>query len=166
MKRPSKAGGKPVNARRRKAVMLKRRIASKATPAHGPSAANLHERVDALTRELKEAREQQTATSEVLQVISSSPGELQPVFETMLANATRLCEANFGFLHLYENGLFRVGAMHNAPSAFVRAFNREPLVVVTLGPHPRAVDQSTRAASPECAAGCTGLNWNAAAADL
>ena len=130
MKRPSKAGGKPVKARRRKAVMLKRRIASKATPAHGPSAANLHERVDALTRELKEAREQQTATSEVLQVISSSPGELQPVFETMLANATRLCEANFGFLHLYENGLFRIGAMHNAPSAFVRAFNREPLVGV------------------------------------
>jgi class 3 adenylate cyclase len=129
MKRPSKAGGKLVKARRRKAVMLKRRIASKATPAHGPSAANLHERVDALTRELKEAREQQTATSEVLQVISSSPGELQPVFETMLANATRLCEANFGFLHLYENGLFRIGAMHNAPSPFVRAFaNREPLV--------------------------------------
>jgi class 3 adenylate cyclase len=129
MKRPSKAGGEPVKARRRKAVMLKRRIASKATPAHGPSAADLHERVDALTRELKEAREQQTATSEVLQVISSSPGELQPVFETMLANATRLCEANFGFLHLYENGLFRIGAMHNAPSAFVRAIaNREPLV--------------------------------------
>jgi class 3 adenylate cyclase len=128
MKRPSKAGGEPVKARRRKAVMLKRRIASKATPAHGPSAANLHERVDALTRELKEAREQQTATSEVLQVISSSPGELQPVFETMLANATRLCEANFGFLHLYENGLFRIGAMHNAPSAFVRLANREPLV--------------------------------------
>ena len=130
MKRPSKAGGEPVKARRRKAVMLKRRIASKATPAHGPSAADLHERVDALTRELKEAREQQTATSEVLQVISSSPGELQPVFETMLANATRLCEANFGFLHLYENGLFRIGAMHNAPSTFVRAFNREPLVGV------------------------------------
>ena len=129
MKRPSKAGGEPVKARRRKAVMLKRRIASKATPAHGPSAADLHERVDALTRELKEAREQQTATSEVLQVISSSPGELQPVFETMLANATRLCEANFGFLHLHENGLFRIGAMHNAPSAFVRAIaNREPLV--------------------------------------
>jgi class 3 adenylate cyclase len=128
MKRPSKAGGEPVKARRRKAVMLKRRIASKATPAHGPSAADLHERVDALTRELKEAREQQTATSEVLQVISSSPGELQPVFETMLANAARLCEANFGFLHRYENGLFRIGAMHNAPSAFVRAIaNREPL---------------------------------------
>jgi class 3 adenylate cyclase/putative methionine-R-sulfoxide reductase with GAF domain len=130
MKKRSRAGGKPAKARPRKALKLTGRIASKATPAHGPSAANLSERVDALTRELKEAREQQTATSEVLQVISSSPGELQPVFETMLANATRLCEANFGFLHLYEDGLFRVGAMHNAPSAFVRAFKREPLVGV------------------------------------
>src|SRR5262245_57350578 len=66
--------------------------------------ADLREQVSALTRELAEAREQQTATSEVLRVISSSPGELGPVFEAMLANAVRLCEAKFGTLYLHEAG--------------------------------------------------------------
>src|SRR5262249_3734278 len=54
-----------------------------------------------LTRELNEAREQQIATTEVLRVISSSLGELEPVFNAMLANATRICEAKFGSLYLY-----------------------------------------------------------------
>ena len=74
-----------------------------------------------LLNELRESLEQQTATSEVLSVISSSPGELEPVFQAMLANATRLCEANFGLLHLRESGAFRVGAMHNVPAAFAQA---------------------------------------------
>ncbi|HEY1361584.1 MAG TPA: GAF domain-containing protein [Xanthobacteraceae bacterium] len=71
-----------------------------------------------LFNETKEALEQQTATSEVLQVISRSPADLQPVFEAMLANATRICAANFGVLNLHENGLMRMGAMHNVPPAF------------------------------------------------
>jgi GAF domain-containing protein len=73
------------------------------------------------TADLSESLEQQTATSEVLSVISSSPGELEPVFQVMLANATSLCEANFGLLHLRESGAFRVGAMHNVQAAFAQA---------------------------------------------
>jgi signal transduction histidine kinase len=85
------------------------------------------------TSDLTESLEQQTATSEVLKIISSSPGELEPMFDTMLANATRLCEANFGLLQLYENGLFRVGAMHNPPPPFAQAIgNRGSLI--KLGP--------------------------------
>jgi two-component system NtrC family sensor kinase len=68
------------------------------------------------TRELTEALEQQTATSKVLQVISSSPGELEPVFQTILANATRLCEARFANLVLLDGDGFRRAAMHNAPA--------------------------------------------------
>ena len=70
------------------------------------------------TDDLSEALEQQTATSEVLKVISSSPGELEPVFQAMLENATRICEAKFGVLNFYENGALRMGAMHNVPPAF------------------------------------------------
>jgi two-component system NtrC family sensor kinase len=71
-----------------------------------------------LLNELRQSLEQQTATSEVLSVISSSPGELEPVFQAMLENATRICEAKFGVLNLYENGALRMGAMHNVPPAF------------------------------------------------
>src|SRR5262249_33047311 len=69
-------------------------------------------------RELSEALEQQTATSEVLQVISTSSGELEPVFQTMLANAVHICEAKFGSLYLYDGDRFHVGALHNAPPAW------------------------------------------------
>ena len=76
------------------------------------------------TRELSESLEQQTATSEVLKVISSSPGDLEPVFQAILANATRICDAKFGVLFRYENGMFRAAATLNAPQAFVE-FHRE-----------------------------------------
>src|SRR5262249_29130558 len=71
-----------------------------------------------LLNELRESLQQQTATSEVLGVISSSPGELQPVFDAMLANATRLCEAKFGTLYLRDGDAFHAASLHNAPPAF------------------------------------------------
>jgi len=80
------------------------------------------------TTDLTESLEQQTATAEVLRVISASPGDLQPVFAAILENATRICQANFGTMYLAEDGAFRIAAVHNAPPAFVEARRREPLV--------------------------------------
>jgi two-component system, NtrC family, sensor kinase len=88
----------------------------------------LFDEVQARTRELSEALEQQTATSEVLQVISSSPGELEPVFQAMLANAARICEASFGNLYLRDADAFRMVASHNDPLAYVEARTRDPLL--------------------------------------
>jgi class 3 adenylate cyclase/transcriptional regulator with GAF, ATPase, and Fis domain len=82
-----------------------------------------------LLTELRQSLEQQTAASEVLHVISRSPGDLKPVFQTMLENATRICHAKFGVLQLYESRAFRIGAIHNAPPAFAEAMaRREPLM--------------------------------------
>jgi len=81
---------------------------------------DLKKKVEVLTRELGEALEQQAATSEILRVISSSPGNLQTVFETILANATRLCEASYGALWLSEGDRFRNAAFHGAlPSEYM-----------------------------------------------
>jgi GAF domain-containing protein len=80
-----------------------------------------------LLKELRESLEQQTATSEVLQVISSSPGELEPVFTTMLQNALRICEAGIGNLFRYENGAFREASSVNAPAAFEEFLGRGPV---------------------------------------
>ena len=80
-----------------------------------------------LLNELRESLQQQTATSEVLGVISSSPGELEPVFQAMLDNATRICEAKFGTLYLYDGDAFHATAFHNAPPAFIEARKRAPL---------------------------------------
>jgi signal transduction histidine kinase/DNA-binding response OmpR family regulator len=87
----------------------------------------LHDQVTARTRELSESLEQQTATSEVLQVISSSPGELEPVFETMLANAVRICEATFGNMYLRDGEVFRIAAAHNTPPPLLEHRRRVPL---------------------------------------
>ena len=80
-----------------------------------------------LLNELRQSLEQQTATSEVLGVISGSPGELEPVFAAILENATRLCNAHFGNLLLHEAGTFRFAATHNAPKEWASFRKREPL---------------------------------------
>src|SRR5262249_56612201 len=81
-----------------------------------------------LKKKLAEALEQQTATSEVLRVISSSPGELEPVFQSMLENAVRICEAVFGTMLLREGDGFRRVALHNAPLEYTKYGETEPLV--------------------------------------
>src|SRR5262249_23065723 len=113
----------------------KLRHALPVTRHRGPTAADLQKQLDQRTRELADAQkhlaealEQQAASSEVLRVISSSSGELEPVFEAMLANAVRICEATFGTLFLRDADAFRVVAMHNAPPAYADARKREPLV--------------------------------------
>src|SRR5262249_30436767 len=88
----------------------------------------LFDEVQTRTRDLSEALERQTATSEVLQAISSSPGELEPVFNSMLENATRICEAKFGNLLLYEGDAFRIVAMHGAPPEWDALRRREPVI--------------------------------------
>ena len=86
-----------------------------------------------LFNETKEALEQQKATSEVLQIISSSPGQLQPVFEAMLTNATRLCEASLGLMYLCEGDLLRMAALHgDLPGAFKEKWRPGTL----FRPHP------------------------------
>ena len=97
-------------------------------------ARELEKKLDARSRELAEALEQQTATSEVLGVISSSPGELEPVFQAMLENATRICAAKFGSLILFEGNAYRRAALHNAPAAFVAEHKQHPILPLTASP--------------------------------
>src|SRR5262249_11674259 len=88
------------------------------------------------TDDLSESLEQQTATSEVLGVISKSPGDLEPVFNAMLENAVRLCEAKFGNLLVREGDVFRIAALHGAPMAYAERWRWEPTVNPRDIPHP------------------------------
>ena len=103
------------------------------------------------TRDLSEALEQQTATSEVLKVISGSPGNLEPVFQAMLENAVRICEAKFGIMLLREGDTFRLGASHDVPPAFAEFLRRphRPGPNITLG---RAVTTKRAAQTPDITA--------------
>jgi hypothetical protein len=128
MRRRSKAGGEPVKSGHRKTVMPKRRNAPEAGVRRGSSATDRDAEVARFSHELHEALEQQAATSEVLRVISSSPGDLKPVFQAMLENATRICEAKFGILWLREGDGFRSVALHNVPPAYAEQRQREPVI--------------------------------------
>ena len=95
------------------------------------SYADLENKVEQRTSELRETLQQQTATSEVLETISSSTGDLEPVFQKMLENATRICGAKFGTMTLYEDGGFRTVALYNAPQAYV-----DTQLYKLIRPHP------------------------------
>ena len=125
MKRPGKAGGKDV--RRPKAAGRKRGVVPKPKFQPRPVAADQQEQIKRIRQELNEALQQQAATSEVLQVISASPGDLNQAFDVILANATRLSGAKFGTLYLYDGSSFRTAATHNAPAAYVKLRMRGPI---------------------------------------
>jgi GAF domain-containing protein len=119
MRRRSRAGGEPVKARRRKTATLKHRNAPKAVRRRrSPTAVNLEAENVRLSRERDESLEQLSAASEVLKVISSSPGELKSVFEAILEKATRICQANFGTLYRFEGDAFHLAATVNAPQEY------------------------------------------------
>jgi hypothetical protein len=124
MKRRSRTGREASKARRRKAPKTKRRDASKTVSLSAPIPADPE--VARLTRELSEALERQAATSEVLQIISESPGDLQPVLTSMLENAVRICGATFGNIYRWDGEALHMLASHNTPPAFAEDRRRSP----------------------------------------
>ena len=146
MRRGTKTGGKPAKSRGGKAPRKRRNVPRPLDREN--SVASLNKQVARLLSELRESLEQQTATSEVLSVISSSPGELEPVFEALLRNATRICEANYGTLFLREGEALRVGAHHGS---LTKAWDEHWRVGMLLQPDPALQafqTLSVRAAAP------------------
>ena len=104
--------------------MPKRRVAAKAVSRHRSPAPSQEMKAARLARELKEARELQAATAEVLRVISISPHDVQPVFDTIAENAARICQGRFAFVVRFDNELCRFGACHGLTPGGLEAFRR------------------------------------------
>src|SRR6516165_10890185 len=119
MRRRSRAGGKSAKSQRRKTAMLKHRNAPKAKRRRGVSIAGQKTVVARLTRERDEALLRETANSEILRLISKSPGDLELVFRTILEHATSICNANFGTLYRFDGKRFHPAAQFNMPRAFL-----------------------------------------------
>ena len=100
-----------------------------------------------LLSELRELLQRQTATSDVLKVISTSPGELKPVFDTILQNATRICDAKFGSMVLFEGATYRRAADYNAPVALFEGHTQDPIQPLTASPPRTRAGSSPRRAS-------------------
>ena len=126
MNRRSKAGGEPTKRLRPKTPKPTRRNAPKVELHSKTSPVAGENEVARFARERDEALEQQTATSEVLRVISASPGELEPVFQAMLERAVRVCGAKFGNIYRWDGEALHILASHNTPPAFVEAVRRSP----------------------------------------
>jgi two-component system, NtrC family, sensor kinase len=118
---------KLAKTRQSKTTKPKRSNAPIAAPAASSTLADLQEQVSALTRELAEALEQQTATSEVLQAISGSPGDLEPVFAAMLEKAARICDAAFGNIYRWDGDALHLVGTHNTPPALAEARGQSPM---------------------------------------
>jgi DNA-binding GntR family transcriptional regulator len=107
--------------------MLKRRKEPTAARGRGSSAADLQEQLDRQTRELAEALEQQTATSKILRVISRSPTDVQPVFETEVENAVKLCAADRALIYRFDGEFLRLAASYNASPELREFIERNPI---------------------------------------
>jgi GAF domain-containing protein len=128
VKRRSTVGRNSAKTPRHKPAMPKR--SSVAVTASQPDLplSELQERLNCQARELEEARDERAAITDVLRIISNSPGELEAVFQAILTKAVRICGAYFGDLYLREADGFRMAASHNAPPAYVEARTREPIL--------------------------------------
>jgi len=127
MGRRSKAGGKSAKARPGKVPGRKRRNASRAASRSRSTVTGRDSGAKRLARDLNEALRQQAATSEILQVISSSGGDLEPVFATILEKAVRLSGATFGNIYRWDDGALHLVATHNTPPALAEVRRRAPL---------------------------------------
>ena len=126
MRRRDKAGGKAGKAQHRK-TLARRDVRKAVRRRRRGSVTEQETEVTQLRRELQETLQQQTATADVLKVISSSPGELAPIFNAILQNAVRICDAKFAHLWLREGDSLRIGGTHGAPDAFVAYLRDVPV---------------------------------------